>query len=206
MTEEDEMTTTAPESAEAPAGTRRSRLTIAVPVLLVLALVALGVYVWHARTATPSAPYADPAAAGRLTICSAGGAEVTKGSLDEPLGAFVVGGVAAVGGYADTGRQAALFAYQPRPGVDAAEWSGVVLNAPGTYPDPARPRAATGSDSITIGQFVKGYPALDKGWVQLRLVLSAPGQPEQSTSYAAGDLHVHGSTWTLADPGTGGCS
>jgi hypothetical protein len=53
---------------------------------------------------------------------------------------------------------------------------------------------------------VRGYPAADGGWLQLRLVLGAAGVAQGRAGYAAGDLHISGTTWTLTDPGTAGCS
>ncbi len=53
-----------------------------------------------------------------------------------------VSSTAAPAPYDKAGRTATLFAYQPRPQVDAAEWSGDLLTASARYTDVAHPMAA----------------------------------------------------------------
>lgn len=192
------MTTT--QDHVAPATRTRTVLLVT----LVIAVV-VGGTAWHLLTRSPEPPYHDAAASGRLTICTTDGKAVTSGSTDQPLGAVVVSDRAAPAAYAGTGRTAALLVAQPRNGAEPEEWTGLQLNAATGYPSTDHPSTTLDAASTTIAQFVRGYPAIDGGWLQLRLVLGAPGAAQGRAAYAAGDLHLSGTTWTLTDPGTAAC-
>lgn len=193
------MSTTTQDRTAAAARTR-----VVLLATLVVAVV-LGGTIWHFVSAAPKPPYTDPSAVGHLTICTGDGKAVTSGSTTQPLGAVVVSDAAAPAAYAGNGHTAALMVYQPRKGVGADEWTGLQLNAATGYDSTDHPSTTLDASSTTIGQFVRGYPAVDDGWLQLRLVLGASGAAQGRASYAAGDLHVDGTTWTLSDPGTAPC-
>lgn len=185
---------------------RRLRPARAIATVAVAVLVVVGVVVWHAHTGTGSVPYADPAVTGRLTLCAADGTPLTKGSVtDRPFATAILGDTPASGGYAAQGRTATLLAAQPRAGVDAAEWSTLQLTPGQAYPNPSAPMVTPDRATTTLGQFLTAYPAVDAGWVQLRVVLGGRGLPTQTQTYAALDLHVSGDTWTVADPGSASC-
>jgi hypothetical protein len=200
------MTTTPadPGTTEQAPSRARTRAVVLGALVLAIAIVGGG-YAWL-HGGTPKPPYTDPSATGRLTICDAHGKPVTSGSTEKPLGAVVVGDEAAPAAYAGNGRTAALMVYQPRAGVGPEEWTGLQLNAASGYPAGAHPSTNLDAGSTTLAQFVRGYPAADGGWLQLRLVLGAAGVAQGRAGYAAGDLHISGTTWTLTDPGTAGCS
>lgn len=205
------MTTTdareAPEAVAAPTTRRWVRPAAAGATLLaVLALFgAVGGWAAHRHHAGGAAPYTDPAATGRITLCRHG-KPVTSGSIsDQPFADAIVGGQAASGAYAAGGRSATLFAYQPRAGIEPAAWSGLQLGAPTAYSDVSAPTAAATRADTTLAQFVTAFPAVDAGWVQLRLVLGAPGVAPDTAAYASADLHISGNRWTLADPGEATC-
>jgi hypothetical protein len=200
------MTTILPHHSALEPTASRFRLVAGASVIVLCAAL-LGVFVWHQRTASLTVPYADPSSTGRLTLCSADGTTLTSGSVTgQPFAAAIVSSVAAGGPYAAAGRTATLYAFQPRAGVDAGEWSGMPLGAAQTYADAAHPRLAPTAQDTTLGQFLTAYPATDKGWVQLRLVLGGTDVPADATSYATVDLHVSGGTWTVADPGSARCA
>lgn len=198
------MTTTSPSpETTVPAPARRRGLVGLVAVVVVIALVVVGVLVWrHQGDSEATEPsYTDDVATGRLTLCDADGEAVTSGSTsDQPLAATVVGETAAADGYEVDGRAAALFAYQPRPGVGSEEWSGLQLTAPTPYDDAALPTVSVSTAATTLGQFLAAYPAVADGFVQLRLVLGAPGMAAPPT-YDALDLHIDGDRWTAVDVG-----
>jgi hypothetical protein len=188
-------------------GSRLGR-AVAIALVAVTVVVAVAVVIGIRLTRVPAeAPYGDPAAAGRLTLCGADGEAVTEGSTrDLPFAATVVGATAAADGYAAEGRTAAVFAYQPREGMAPSEWSGLQLTAPAAYDDPAVPQVSLTEADTALSQFVAAFPAAYDGWVQLRLYLGAPDQPVSSQHYDAVDLQVDGTSWRAVQPGTASCS
>jgi hypothetical protein len=196
------MTVTEQEQAPA-AGVRRRRVLVpAAVVVAVVAVLASVAAVWL-RHGTDVAPYDDPSATGRLTLCDPQGHPVTSGSVEaQPLAATVVGATSANVG---DGVVATLYAYQPREGTGPSEWNGIPLTAPGAVADPAHPVLEPGGDSVLLSQFLGGYPAAWDGWVQLRLVVGSADAGAVTSSYDALDLHVDGDRWTAVDPGTASC-
>lgn len=164
---------------------------------LVAALAVAAAVVWWPRSGTGSAPYTDPAATGRLALCGRDGSRLHSGSTTAvPFAWRAVGSTAASSGYAATGRSATLFAYQPRAGVPADEWSGRMLTASSTYTNPAHPMAAATARDTDLQAFLTAYPPSDQGFVQLRLYLTAPGRPALTTAYDSLDLKIQGHRWT----------
>ena len=179
----------APQHADAPR--RRDRRVLLVGGAgIVLALLAG----WLLLGRGPgSAPYVDPAATGRLTLCQ-GGHAVTSGST-KAFATKVVGAGSATG-------TVALFGYQPHQGVAPSAWSGLQLTP--TAPVTGTASLALTARDTTLAQFVAAYPAYWKGWVQLRLYRAATGQPVAAT-YDAVDLHISGDHWSADRPGHAGC-
>jgi len=152
-----------------------------------------------------AAPYTDPAAQGTLTFCDVDGHAVTGGSVTGQLADLAVGSTAATGAYAQAG-SATLFAYQPREGVSPEEFSGLQLTAASAVDDAAHPSARITARSTTLADFVAGFPAAWHGYVQLRLLLTAPGTAPQVDRYDAADIRVDGDRWRLVNGGGGACA
>lgn len=189
------VTTTPPLSDATRPATRRRWLIIG-GVVLGLAGVA-AIVVWTAGR-PGRAPYTDPSAHGVITLCRDGEAVTSGRTTDLPLVSAVVG----VPGAAGARGSATLFAYQPRTGVSPQEWTGLQLTPSAAYVDtPAV--TLTGRDT-TLSQFLGGYPALDGGWVQLRLVLGS-ADARAAATYATADLHVSGTSWRQAGGGHAAC-
>jgi hypothetical protein len=189
------MTTT----TQAPAATTtspRRRLTLG-PVIVLVAVVVTSLAAWLLRGGDdPKAPYTDPAATGSIGLCDPSGHQVTSGSADTaPFIWRAVGTTPAPTAYSAPGSSATLYAFQPRAGAEPTEWSGQQLTAAGRYSDPAHPMAAATANDVPLADFLAAYPAVDKGFVQLRLYLTAPGQPPLTTGYDALDIVVSGDSW-----------
>jgi hypothetical protein len=199
---EKEMTmTTAPNPVAA-----RRRIVLG-PALVLVAVAAVSLIAWLQRDGQTTAPYTDPAATGTIGLCDRSGAQVTSGSTDSaPFIWRAVGTTAAPAAYAGPGSSATLYAFQPRAGVDPTGWSGQMLTAAGRYADPRYPTAAATGNDVSLADFIAGYPAIDHGFVQLRLYLTAPDQPPLTTSYDALDLKVSGSSWQVVGGTAADCS
>lgn len=158
--------------------------------------------------ASSTAPYDDPLAAGGITLCSDDGTAVTGGSVDDaPFADLVVGDTGLPAEVDPAGAVATLFGYQPRTGVEAAEFSGLALTATGLLVDPEHPAVRVTDDVYSVGDFVKAFPADDDGFVQLRLVLGTPEAGTLTESpYDTADLRVDGDTWELVHGGTASCA
>jgi hypothetical protein len=173
----------------------------AVAVLLLAPV--LAVVLAPAGAFADSAPYKDPNTAGGITLCSAQGKPITAGVTVGPIAATVVGGGAATPPYNGVGRSAALFAYQPRRGVDPGDWSGMGMTALSRYSNPLHPMVEILPRDFTLGNVVAAYPPLWDGFVQLRLYLRVPNQPEATYTYSATTLRVTGNTWRQLGPQAG---
>ena len=151
-----------------------------------------------AAMAASSAPYKDPRATSSLALCGKDGQQVTSGSTaDRPFVWRAVSSSKAPAPYNKKGRTATLFAYQPRPQVDAGEWSDDPLTASAHYSDAAHPMAAATVLDEPLTTFLDEYPTKLDGFVQLRLYLGAPGQPAFTLQYAAANVQVSCGTWHL---------
>lgn len=191
--------------ASAPRTPRRRGVRVVGAAAALVVVAGGAAWAVHRHDHVGAAPYTDPASAGRLTFCRAG-KPVTSGSTkDVPFADAVVSGQTASGALAIAGGTATLFAYQPRQGIDPVSWSGLQLTGATSYADASAPAVTPEKNATTLPQFLAGFPAGDGGWVQLRVILGAPGVQAQTTSYASADLHIHGSTWTATDPGTATC-
>jgi hypothetical protein len=193
--------------ADAPAGTRKRQLLLGA----VLALVLVAAVVTWALTrgsGDGSVPFKDPRATGVLTLCDADGHRVTSGSAEAaPFVARAVGATAAQGSkdvLAQT--SATLYAYQPREGLGAGEWSGQQLTADSTFTNADRPIAQATTKDGSLQDFVTAFPATWDGLVHLRLYVSSPtfGIAEK---YSAVTVKVAGDTWkVVGKAGTASCT
>jgi hypothetical protein len=200
------MTSTA-EAPDAQAAARLRRRTPLVLGAVVVVVVAGIVFLLLGRDDTLSkAPWSDPASTGLLTLCDQSGNPVKGGSItSKPFLSRAVGGSVAPSSFSVEGRSATLYAYQPRQGVQPAQWSGQMLTAPSRYSDVAHPMAVATAKDIDLKDFLAAYPADWKGTVQLRLYLGAPGAGVRSQQYDSADIVVSGNSWRLLRGGTDGC-
>jgi hypothetical protein len=174
-----------------------------------VALVAViaGAIAWLGGPSEAHPPYTDPAATGRLALCDRAGHQLASGSTTSaPFVVRAVGSTAAAARYAGPGRVATLYAFQPRTGVPADEWSGRMLTAASRYTNPDHPMAEATAEDTDLQDFLAAYPADDAGYVQLRLYLGAPGQPTDTQTYDSLDLHVSGTSWRAVGGATIPCS
>ncbi|MEY2424782.1 MAG: hypothetical protein QOI61_354 [Actinomycetota bacterium] len=143
-------------------------------------------------------PYADANAVGTIALCDADGQSVTHGEVGaRPFVWTAASAVAAPAPYDGAGRTATLFAYQPRRGTSPGEWSGQLMTASTQYSDAARPTAKATANDDRLADFLDVFPARWDGLVQLRMYLSAPGEPALTQRYAATNIRVAGDTWSL---------
>ncbi len=127
-------------------------------------------------------------------------------SLDaKPFIWRAIGSTGAPAGYRKEGT-ATLYAFQPRQGVDPADWSGEQLTASSRFSLPAHPMAASTYADESLRMFLGDYPASWNGYVQLRLFLGAPGEGPLTDNYDAADLQVTGGTWHLLNNGPADCT
>ena len=158
------------------------------------AVLLAGVIVWFARDDSPA--YADPRAHGTIALYDAAGHAVTSGDIHaRPFVARAVASAPAPAPYNAPGAKATLFAYQPREGVGAAEWSGDKLTA--STPYSGQPTVTLVASDLSLADFLDEFPARWDGRVQLRVYVGAPGIGTLNSSYAALDLVVRGGTWTV---------
>lgn len=169
----------------------------------VIVLIAVLAAALTAATACSSAsgstvPFRDSLAAGGLGLCDRAGKALTHGSTaTAPFVYRAVSNLAAPAQYAVAGRTATLFAFQPREGVDPGYWSGGELSSASQYTNPAHPMVQLTQGDLPLSNFLSIYPARWDGIVQLRIYLGAPNQPPQTRPYAATDLRIDGTTWTV---------
>jgi hypothetical protein len=154
-----------------------------------------------------SVPYTDPSAQGFVGLCDRAGRAVTHGSVNAtPFVWRAVGSVAAPTSYQGRGRKATLTAFQPRQGTDPTEWNGDAMTAASTYTNVAHPMARATSGDISLATFLREFPPRWDGLLQLRLYYSAPNAPTDQQTYAATDIKVSGSTWTVIRGGNAACT
>lgn len=184
-----------------------------IPALVVgVAIVAALVYWRTSASADDSSsgtvPYDDPQAAGAITLCSADGKPVAGGGVDDrPFVAVALGETGLPSELDPTGTVATLFAYQPREGVSASEFSGTALTAAGLQADPASPVVAVPDNAWSLADFVAAYPADFDGYVQLRLYLGTPAAGTLTDHpYDTADLRIDGDHWELVEGGTASCA
>jgi hypothetical protein len=145
-----------------------------------------------------SLPYTDTAAQGAIGLCDKNGNNLTHGSVyDKPFVWRAVGAAPAPLSVRGSGRNATLFAYQPRKGVDPGNWSGEQLTSTSAYSDPNVPIAQATIRDIALSDYLNDYPPQWDRLVELRVYYgAADGQPI-SDPYPVADIRVNGTKWTL---------
>jgi hypothetical protein len=150
----------------------------------------------------------DPSAVASLSFFDAGGHQVITGSInDAPFATYVQASGAVRAG--DT--KATLFAALPKNGQAIGAWTSNQLTASTIFPvatppgqvSATLPVVTVGTGDTTLAQLVTNLPntAVDayQGLYQLRVKTSAAGAGT-STTYAAADIFISGSTWTQVYP------
>jgi hypothetical protein len=171
-------------------------------------LAALGALLLAAQPSqAASVPYTDANAVGSIGLCDQSGQALTHGSIyTRPFVWKAVDETAAPAPYNTSSSTATLYAYQPRQGVDAPDWSGAQLDVASKFSDPAHPAAAmTGLDQ-SLAIFVADFPPTWNGFIQLRIYLNAPGQPTLNSPYDAANVQVNGTTWAVVGGNKVACS
>jgi hypothetical protein len=172
-----------------------------------IALCALGAVAPAANAAGSGAPYQDPNVRGYLGLCDQAGQQVTHGSIaTTPFAWRVVSSQAAQAPYDAAGRTATLYAYQPRAGLPAGEWSGDALTASARYTNPAHPMTAATNRDDSLNNFIEEFRPVWDGFLQIRMYLGAPNEPIYSLSYPALDIKVTGNTWRAVGGGPVSCT
>lgn len=154
-------------------------------------------------------PFSDPTAQGYLGFCDASGRQVTSGSLTtKPFAVRAVSSVPAPAGYgAKDGGKATLYGYQPREGVDPAEWSGQQLGSSSSFTNDAHPMSKQTILDYSMADFTSIYAARWDGLIQLRLFFGAPNRPPLTRPYPATVIRIDGDRWSVAgDAGQVDCA
>ncbi len=173
-------------------------------VLLFAAALATAVAPASPAHAADPVPYQDAHAIGFITLYNKGGGPIKGGSLrDHPFVWKAAGSKPAPKGWDGTGRKATLYAYQPREGVLPELWNGDKVSGTSDYPDAGHPTALATTADFSLQDIVDEFPPSWNGLLQLRLVLSAPGQPVLTTNYASTDVKISGGSWTVVGGGAG---
>ena len=182
---------------------------VVVPALAVGIVIVAALLYWRTTSEQDlTVPYDDPQSGGSITLCSLDGQAVTEGSVDDkPFAGIALGSTGLPADLDPTGAVATLYAYQPREGVSASEFSGTAITAAGLLAEPDRPAALITENAWSIGDFVAAFPADFDGYVQLRLYLGTPAVGTLSDQpYDTADLRVDGDRWELVQGGTAACT
>jgi hypothetical protein len=176
--------------------------------LALVPLAAVGLMVALAGAATASGTsLQDPNASGFIGLCDRGGHQVTRGEVaTKPFVWRAVSSEPAAAPYNKAGATATLYAYQPRQGVAAGDWSGSQLTASARFSNPAHPMAAATSKDISLANFVAEFAPTSNGLLQLRIFLGAPNEQVDSVTYPATTIQVTGATWHVVNPQPVACN
>ena len=167
----------------------------------------MGTSVPNAAAATVTAPYTDPDAVGYIGLCNQAGQQVTSGSVNaQPFAWLAVSSEPSKAPYNGTGRTATLDAFLPVQSLPAGDWSGETLTAATGYSNPTVPMAAGTTKDTSLKDFMEDFAPNWDGFIELRLILSAPGQEADSLQYPALNIEVSGTTWTAVGGGTVSCT
>ncbi|HEY0869635.1 MAG TPA: hypothetical protein VGD55_04505, partial [Acidothermaceae bacterium] len=144
-----------------------------------------------------SLPYSDTSAQGGIGLCDKNGINITHGSVyDKPFVWRAMGATPAPASVRGSGRNATLYAYQPRKGVDPAEWSGEQLTANAAYSDPNIPIAQATDRDIALSDYLNDYPPQWNRLIELRIFYGATSG-DISATYPVANIQVTGTNWTL---------
>jgi len=151
-----------------------------------------------------SVPFHDEYSNGLITLCGQNGKPVTSGDTrDEPFAWSAVSSSPAPVKYQKG--LAYLYAYQPLQYLDPGDWSGEQLTDGSWYSNGQHPIAAATDRDIPMVWFVQAFPAHWNGYVELRMLLSVPGEPPITSPYPTAIIQVKGYHWTLIQGGTTPC-
>jgi hypothetical protein len=159
--------------------------------------------------ATPAAATTvpdDPNAHGFIGLCDAENRNVSGGDIH--AAPFVWKAVASKPPpkmYRGTGQNAVLNIYQPRPDVEAAEWSGDQLTAATFYRTSAAPSTQSTLKDIPLAVVVNEFPPLVNGLYELRMYFGSTKSGLYSATYPATFIRVDGSKWQVVSGGTVNC-
>jgi hypothetical protein len=143
-------------------------------------------------------PYTDQYAHGSIGLCDKAGNNITHGSVyDKPFAWRAVSSISASAALAGPGRKATLYAYQPRKGVDPANWSGQQLGAASAYSSTSVPVAQQTARDPALSDYLNNFPPQWDKLVELRIYFGALNSPVSASAYPAADIRITGTTWTL---------
>jgi hypothetical protein len=145
-----------------------------------------------------SLPYTDSAAQGAIGLCDKNGNNITHGSVyDKPFVWRAVGSTPAPLAVRGSGRNATLYAYQPRKGVDPGNWTGEEIGGTSAYSDPNIPIAQATDRDLALSDYLNDVPPQWDRLVELRLYYGAGDGQLVTGSYPAANIRVDGTRWTL---------
>jgi hypothetical protein len=173
-----------------------------------VALTAVAVFgVSHGSAAAPVDVPADPAAIGYIGLCGVDGKPVTGGSVyEQPFVWTAISSVPAPAELQGKGQVAVLYAYQPRPGVPADQWSGDTLTAASVYSTTQAPTTQATRLDFRLKDFMDNFPTLVDGLYELRMYFGRPGVALDSSRYPETFIQVSGDRWSVAKGGAVQCS
>jgi hypothetical protein len=152
-----------------------------------------------------SVPFHDEYSNGLITLCDQNGQPVTSGDTrSEPFAWEAVASSPAPPRYQKG--LAYLYAYQPLQYLDPGDWSGEQLTDGSWYSNGQHPIAEATNKDIPMVWFVQAFPAHWNGYVELRMLLSVPGEPPITSPYPTAIIQVKGYHWTLIQGGTTPCN
>jgi hypothetical protein len=150
--------------------------------------------------AASSLPYVDPSALGGIGLCDQQGNSLTQGNVDtKPFVWKAVEETPAKAPYNVSDASATLYAFQPRKGVDASGWSGQQLSTASRFTTPNHPAATMTGRDESLSAYMAAFPPQWDNLIEIRIFLSAPGQPVSSETYDAVNIKVTGDTWKVVD-------
>jgi hypothetical protein len=143
-------------------------------------------------------PYTDQYAHGSIGFCDKAGNNIAHGSVyDKPFAWRAVSSVSAPPTLSGPGRKATLYAYQPRKGVDPANWSGQQLGAASAYSSTTVPVAQQTDRDPALSDYLNNFPPQWDQLVELRIYFGALNTPVSASAYPAADIRIVGTAWTL---------
>lgn len=181
---------------------RLLRLLRVTGLLCVVAGLALPASPASARPVPP-----DPNAHGFIGLCDNHNRIVTSGSVH--AAPFVWKAVATQPPpklYRGRGANAVLNIYQPRPQVDAAEWSGDQLTSATFYKTQQAPSTQATLKDIPLSVVVNEFPPMVDGLYQLRMYFGNTRVGLYSATYPSTFIRVEGDRWTVVSGGTVNCA
>jgi hypothetical protein len=171
-------------------------------VVLALAVVCIGA---TPSSAAPTVPN-DPNAKGFIGLCDSQDRNVTGGNVD--TAPFVWKAIASIPPpkqFLGRGENAVLDIFQPRPGVEPAEWSGDQLTAATFYTARRAPSTQATLKDIPLSVVVSEFPALVDGLYQLRMYFGRTNVGIYSATYPATFIRVTGDRWSVVSGGRVNC-